>query len=280
MLRPLLALLSCCALLCGAGVAAARDLQPVPPLAARVTDLAGTLAADQRALIEAKLAALERTKGAQIAVLLVPTVKPEAIEEYALRVAETWKLGRKGIDDGVLLLVAMQDRKLRIEVGYGLEGALPDAVAKSIIADTIAPRFKTGDYYGGIDAGVNAMIALIDGEALPPAWQAARDGAGLRSTVREVILGLAFVVGGVMVALFGRLLGGALAGGIAGGVVWLMWSSLVIGIFVGVIFFVVAVSGGRGGGGGGDPLASRGSSGGGFSGGGGGFGGGGASGSW
>lgn len=276
--RALLVLFQAFALLCGVGLAGAADLQPVPQLSARVTDLAGKLSADERSRLDAKLAAFERAKGAQIAVLLVATVKPEAIEQYAIRVAEAWKLGRKGVDDGALLLVAMQDRELRIEVGYGLEGALPDAVAKRIVSDTIAPRFKQGDFYGGIDAGVDAMIRAAGGEALPPPRPAARDREGLSGTMQEVIFGLAFVVGGVLVALFGRLLGGLLAGGIAGGVAWLLMSSLTIGIVVGVLAFFAALSGGRGGGWGGPRGGSWG--GGGFSGGGGGFGGGGASGRW
>ena len=129
-------------LLFGAGLAAGDEPQAIPGLAARVTDLTGTLAADQKGKLEAKLAAFERNKGSQIAVLIVPTVKPESIEQYALRAVESWKLGRRGVDDGALLLVAKEDRKLRIEVGYGLEGALNDATAKRIISETISPRFK------------------------------------------------------------------------------------------------------------------------------------------
>src|SRR6185295_10628044 len=117
---------------------------------------------------EQKLAAFEARKGSQIAVLIVPTTRPEAIEPYSIRVVEQWKLGRKGVDDGALLLVAKNDRALRIEVGYGLEGVLPDATANRIIEDIIVPRFKTGDLYAGVDAGVDAMIKVVDGEPLPP----------------------------------------------------------------------------------------------------------------
>ncbi len=124
----------------------------VPPLKARVTDLTGTLSAQQQTALEQTLAAFEARKGSQIAVLIVPTTQPETVEQYALRVEETWKLGRKGVDDGALLVVAKDDRKLRIEVGYGLEGVLPDAIAKRIIAEDITPRFKQGDFYGGISA--------------------------------------------------------------------------------------------------------------------------------
>src|SRR6185369_8890070 len=140
----------------------------VPPLKARVTDLTGTLSAQQQATLEQTLAAFEQRKGSQIAVLLVPTTQPESVEEYAVRVEEKWKLGRKGVDDGALLLIAKNDRKLRIEVGYGLEGVLNDATAKRIIADEITPRFKQGDFNGGITAGVERMMKVIDGEPLPP----------------------------------------------------------------------------------------------------------------
>ncbi|TXH06081.1 MAG: YgcG family protein, partial [Nevskiaceae bacterium] len=140
----------------------------VPPLTARVTDLTQTLDGGQRAALEQKLAAFEQQKGSQIAVLIVPTTQPEEIEQYSIRVVEAWKLGRKGIDDGALLLVAKNDHRLRIEVGRGLEGALPDAIAKRIIAETITPHFREGDFAGGIDAGVDQMIGVVNGEALPP----------------------------------------------------------------------------------------------------------------
>ena len=140
----------------------------VPPLKARVTDLTGTLSPSQRDTLERELQAFESRKGSQIAVLIVPTTRPEAIEQYSLRVAEAWKLGRKGADDGVLLLVAKDDRELRIEVGYGLEGVIPDAVAKRVVSEIIIPFFKQGDFYGGIHAGVVRLIRLVDGEPLPP----------------------------------------------------------------------------------------------------------------
>ena len=149
-------------------LALAQNLVPVPSLQARVTDQTATLSAAQKASLEAKLTALEEQKGAQLAVLLVPSVQPESVNEYALRVVEAWKLGRKGVDDGVLLLVAKDDRKLRIEVGYGLEGAVNDATAKRIISETITPHFKQGDYFAGIDAGVDALASVIGGEPLPP----------------------------------------------------------------------------------------------------------------
>ncbi len=251
---------------------------PVPALKSRVTDLTGTLDAASRQSLEARLAQLEQAKGAQLAVLLVPTTQPETIEQFSLRVAEAWKLGRKGVDDGVLLLVAKNDRTLRIEVGYGLEGAIPDAVAKRVIAETITPRFKQGDFPGGIQAGVDALGRLIQGEPLP---EPKTDFSWLSAMSLDDILGVTalfvFIVGGMLRAIFGTLLGALLAGLVAffGG--WLL-GSWVVGLFAGfIVFFLTLVgvsfiSGGGGGGGGGF--------GGGFGGGGGGFGGGGASGSW
>ena len=252
---------------------------PVPALKSRVTDLTGTLDGAARQSMEMRLAALEQAKGAQLAVLLVPTTQPESIEQYSLRVAESWKLGRKGVDDGVLLLVAKNDRTLRIEVGYGLEGAIPDAVAKRVIAETIAPRFKQGDFAGGLKAGVEALSRLIQGEPLP---EPKKDFSWLASASLEDILGVAalfvFVVGGLLRAIFGALLGALAAGAVAflGG--WLFLGSWIVGLVAGFIVFVltlVGVSSLSGGGG-----SSGGGFGGGFGGGGGGFGGGGASGSW
>ena len=249
---------------------------PVPDLKSRVTDLTGTLDAASRQSLETRLAQLEQAKGAQLAVLLVPTTQPETIEQFSLRVAETWKLGRKGVDDGVLLLVAKNDRTLRIEVGYGLEGAIPDAVAKRVIAETITPRFKQGDFPGGIQAGVDALSRLIQGEPLPGPKA---DFSWLSTMSLDDILGVTalfvFIVGGMLRAIFGTFLGALLAGLVAffGG--WLL-GSWVVGLFAGfIVFFLTLVgvsfiSGGGGGGG----------FGGGFGGGGGGFGGGGASGSW
>ncbi|MBI4985684.1 MAG: TPM domain-containing protein [Rhodocyclales bacterium] len=288
MLRLLLALFQTVALLCGAGLAAAQDLQPLPALTARVTDLTATLSADERSRLDTKLAAFERGKGVQIAVLLVPTVQPETIEQYALRVAEAWRLGRKGVDDGALLLAAKQDRKLRIEVGYGLEGALTDAASKRIVSEAIAPRFKQGDFYGGLDAGVDAMMRVIDREPLPPPRQArAAAPAALGDTIDTllpVFLVLVFVVGGILRAIFGRFLGAGIIGAVAGGIAWLLVSSLLIGGVVALIAFVVSLFAGLSGrgwsSGGGWPSGGSSWGGGGFSGGGGGFGGGGASGDW
>ena len=274
-----------------AGWVAAQTLQPIPALSSRVTDLTATLSADQRSSLEEKLAAFERQKGAQVAVLIVPTVKPETIPEYALRVVESWKLGRKGVDDGVLLLIAKEDRKLRIEVGYGLEGALNDATAKRIISETISPRFKQGDFYGGIESGLETMLKVIGGESLPEPEQqrdAKNPDDGL-DTLLLVGFVLVFVVGGIVRAIFGRFLAAGIIGGVVGIVASLLLSSMLIAIVVGVIAFLVSLfngmggGGGRGGGGGWSSGASSwggSSGGGGFSGGGGSFGGGGASGDW
>ena len=161
-----------CALLCG-GIGLVAPLRAlyaqvqVPPLQGRITDLTHTLSAEQAATLEQKLQAFEAKKGSQIAVLIVPTTEPEDIAAFGIRVAEAWKLGRKGVDDGAILIVAKDDHRMRIEVGYGLEGVMPDAIARRIVANTMAPHFKQGDYYGGIDAGVDQMIRIIDGEPLP-----------------------------------------------------------------------------------------------------------------
>lgn len=275
-----------------AGWVAAQTQQPIPALSSRVTDLTATLSADQRGRLEEKLAAFERQKGAQIAVLIVPTVKPETIPEYALRVVESWKLGRKGVDDGVLLLIAKEDRKLRIEVGYGLEGALNDATAKRIISETIGPRFKQGDFYGGIGSGLDTMIKVIGGEPLPKPEQQhdAKNSDGGLDTLLFVGFVLVFIVGGILRAIFGRLLAAGVIGGVVGIVASLLLSSMLVAIVVGIIAFLfslfIGMGGGRGGGRGGGGWSSGGSSwggssgGGGFSGGGGSFGGGGASGGW
>lgn len=274
-----------------ASLAAQADVL-VPTLAARVTDQTGTLSPADQAALEAKLAALETRKGSQLAVLIVPTTEPETIEQYGLRVAEAWKLGRKGVDDGAILIVAKDDRKLRIEVGYGLEGAMPDAIAKRIIREDIAPLFRSGDYVGGINAGVDRMIAVADGEALPP--PKARRGASGSSKHPpfELLFVAFFVIWGVMSAVK-RSLGTGLAsigvGGIVGVVAALLLASIVAGVVIAVvaaIFAAIAWSsgGGRGGGFGGGlggfGGGGFGGGGGGFGGGGGGFGGGGASGDW
>lgn len=253
----------------------------VPPLKARVTDLTGTLQPDQQSALEQTLQAFENSKGSQIAVLIVPTTQPETIEQYAIRVADAWKLGRKGVDDGVLLLIARNDRKLRVEVGYGLEGAIPDAVAKRIVSEIITPHFKQEDYFGGIRAGVDRIIRVIDGEPLPEMKSSrAKDGGGSGDWLAIGFV-LAVVVGGAMRALLGPFVGGLVAGSIAVVVAWLLFASLMMALVAGLLVFIFTILGRHGGGGwssGGGGWSGGG--GGGFGGGGGGFGGGGASGNW
>lgn len=279
-------------LLCLATLAGAQDLQAVPRLAARVTDQTATLTADQRSQLEVKLADFERKKGAQIAILIVPTVSPETVEQFAVRVFEAWKLGRKGVDDGALLLVAKNDRKLRIEVGYGLEGALNDATAKRIISEAITPRFKQGDYFSGMDAGVDAMIKVVGGEPLPEPTSATASGDDGFDVEAMVPIGffIVFVVSNILRSIFGRLLAAGIVGVAAGVITSLILSSMVVSVIAGIVAFVVSlmlgISGDGGGGGrswssGGSSSSWGGSSGGGgFSGGGGSSGGGGASGGW
>lgn len=256
----------------------------VPRLEARVTDLTATLTQAERDALEQRLAAFEAEKGSQLAVLIVPTTRPETIEQYAIRVAEAWKLGRKGVDDGVLLLVAKDDRAVRIEVGYGLEGVIPDAVAKRIIAEVIVPRFRTGDFHGGLVAGMEALMTRISGEALPlPADRApGHPGAGFLEQTLPLAMMFIFVAGGLLRSLLGPLLGASVAGGVAFLGSWLLLGSLVIALVIGLAAFAITLAGvgrrpGYRAGGWGGGFGGRG---GGFSGGGGGFGGGGASGRW
>jgi len=277
------------AALCALAMSAAADV-PVPPLKSRVTDLTATLTAQQRADLEQRLAAFETRKGSQIAVLLVPTTRPEEIEQYSIRVVDQWKLGRKGVDDGTLLLIAKDDRRVRIEVGYGLEGVIPDATAKRIVSDVIVPSFKQGDFYGGILAGVDRIMRVIEGEPLPlpPPRPRASPASGVDfETLLVIGFALVFGVGGVLRARFGRFLGSGIVGAIAGGIVWMLAGALFFALVAGLLAFVFALlAGGRssyGGwptGGWGGGWGGGGYSGGGFDGGGGGFGGGGASGRW
>jgi uncharacterized protein len=259
----------------------------VPPLKSRVTDLTGTLNAQQRSALEQTLAELEGRKGAQVAVLIVPSTQPETVDQYAVRVQESWKLGRKGVDDGVLLVVAKNDRKLRIEVGYGLEGALPDAIAKRIIEEDIVPRFKEGDFYGGIRAGTDRIMRVIEGEKLPPPRRSPAAAAKNLSPEWLFALFVFVVIGGsILRAVFGRILGAGIVGSVAGVAGWALLGSLVIGLVAALVgFFLTLFNDGRstGGSSSGSGWSSGGgfsSSGGGFSGGGGSSGGGGASGSW
>ncbi|HEX5049404.1 MAG TPA: TPM domain-containing protein [Gammaproteobacteria bacterium] len=285
------------AALLAAGGALAQ--QPVPPARARVTDTTGTLDAAARSALESKLAAFEQRKGTQIFVLMVPTTAPESLEQYSLRVAEAWQPGRRKIDDGLLLLIAKDDRRMRIEVGYGLEGAVPDALAKRIISERIVPPFYEGDFVGGVNAGVDAMIGLVDGEPLPAPEGGRQAPGGDSLGFLPVVLFFAIGLASVLRRALGSL-GGALAAGAGTGiVVWLFTSLLYLGVGSGILVFVLALLGlargpgrwasrgpwgggfGGGGFGGGGFGGGGGGRGGGFGGGGGGrFGGGGASGGW
>ncbi len=268
----------------GLGLASAAWAQvPVPPLKARVTDLTGTLTTAQIQELEGRLRAFESQRGSQLAVLLVPTTQPEPIEAFGIRVAEAWKLGRKGVDDGAILIVAKNDRAVRIEVGYGLEGTIPDAIAKRIIEEIIIPLFRQGDDYGGIRAGVSRLMGLIEGEPLPPPPRAARPATASLDNALPLLLLIVIVGGFILRALFGRVLGAGVAAGIAGVAGALLLGSLIVGVGVGLVAFLFILGGGSRGhfpGGFGGGMSGGGFGGGGFSGGGGGFGGGGASGRW
>jgi uncharacterized protein len=263
------------ALALGASLAATAQM-PLPKFEAYVTDLTGTLTAAQQASLEEKLTAFQRRKGAQIAVLILPTTQPEDIAQFGVRLAEAWKVGRKGIDDGAILIVAKDDRALRIETQYGLEGALPDALAGRIINDTIVPLFKQGDFYGGVNAGVDQMIRVVDGEPLPapdPQW---KPGGALPSL--PVLLFAGFAFASVLRSFIGRGPAALLAGVGGGGIAWWLTSKLLLAgaVGVGAFLFVLLMGfgGGFGGGRGGRVFRDIGRGGfGGF--GGGGFGGGG-----
>lgn len=273
------ALLLALALALGLGSVAALAQEIAVPPVARVKDLSGTLTAAQQQALSQKLAAFEQAKGSQIAVLVLPSTRPETIEQYAIRVAERWQLGRQGVDDGVLLLVALQDRAVRIEVGYGLEGAVPDAIAKRIVEEIILPRFREGDVYGGIAAGVDRIVAVIDGEPLPEPPQRQRNADGL-SSLFPVLFAFALGIGQVLRRAVGPAPAGLLLGGGAFLLVWLLIGTLAMAAIAGIVVFVFTLAGLGGGGG----MIGRGGfgggGGGGFRGGGGGFGGGGASGRW
>jgi uncharacterized protein len=255
----------------------------VPSLVGHVTDQTGTLTAEQKSTLEQSLMLFEARNGTQLAVLIIPTTLPEGIEQYALRVAERWKLGRKKVDDGLILVVAKDDRTLRIEVGYGLEGALSDIVSKRIISEIIVPRFKQGDFYGGLQLGVEKIMSVVGGEPLPPHQRHSRS---TDPSTGEYLLSLFILllgVGGVLRNIFGTVGGSLITGAIVTGLAWLVGVSLFLSAVAGIAAAFVTVIGAAkvlhdlGG------MSGRGRDGlrgGGFLGGGGGFGGGGASGRW
>jgi uncharacterized protein len=261
-------------------VAGAHAQVAIPRFEALVVDLTGTLTAQQQAALDEKLTALQARKGSQLAVLILPTTQPEDIAQFGIRLSDAWKVGREKEDDGAILIVAKDDRALRIEVQDGLEGVLTDATSSRIINETIVPLFKQGDFYGGIDAGVDRMIRLVEGEPLPPPdkkWEkkSARDFPG------PALLFVAFVVFNLLRSWFGRGLAALFTGAAGAGIGWWATSTLIgtgIGGVLGLIAgFVFTGIGGMGGGGGGGRVfrdIGGGGWGGGFGGGGGGFGGG------
>jgi uncharacterized protein len=275
LLIALLALLSALA-------SAVDGFAPVPPLQALATDLTQTLSAEQLATLERRLREFESRKGSQLAVLIVPSTRPEEIEQYAIRVVDQWKLGRRKVDDGALLLVAKNDRTVRIEVGYGLEGVLPDAVCNRIITEQMTPRLRQGDYFGAVDAAVSQLMKLIDGEPLPePAAQG--DEISLQRFA-PLLLMVSLLVGGLLRRMLGRMPGAFVAGAAVGGLAWLISGTLLVAAMGALIAFVATLLSGSGRfvgyGAWGDRSSGRGSGGGFRGGGGGGFGGGGASGRW
>ena len=288
-------MLLACVLLVAGGFASAQDAL-IPRFDSPVVDTTGTLDAQVRGQLERQALDLQQRKGAQLQVLMIPSTQPESIEAYAVRAFESFKLGRKGIDDGVLLVVAKDDRKVRIEVGYGLEGAIPDITAGRVIQEYLVPRFRQGDYAGGIVDATAQLVKLVDGEPLPEPVADNPTGAD-RGAGWLFALFVAFIVGQVARGMFSRLPAGVravLGGGASGGVAWMLSSVLLVGglgAFIGVLLGLASGGGGGryardrgwggwGGGGMGGGGWGGGSSGGGWSGGGGMSGGGGASGSW
>lgn len=268
---------------------ALAELVAIPALSTHVTDLTGTLSAAEQAQLESKLQSLEQTKGSQIAVLILPTTQPEDIAQYSIRVADAWKIGRKGTADGVIVIIAKEDHKMRIEVGRGLEGAIPDLTAKRVISEVMSPKFKQGDFAGGLNDGVDKLAGIIHGEQLPAPKKASANGLDVGNMLPMLLFG-GMISGLFLRSMFGTFFGSALNGGLVGGIVFLLGIAVFGSAILGVVaFFITMMLGGRGingypggFGGGGFGGLGGGSSGGRdiFSGGGGDFGGGGASGSW
>jgi uncharacterized protein len=283
------------------GLVRAQDVLPVPALAGRVIDQTGTLTAAQQQALDTKLAAIETKRGSQVVVLIVPTTAPEDIAAYAQRIGDAWKIGRLAVGDGVIVVVAKDDRRIRIEVAKTLEGALPDLAVRRIIAETITPAFRANDYAGGLNAALDRIDAAIGGEGLPePLPQGANraaSGFDIEDLVMFMFIGVP-IAGAVLTGLFGRKLGALATSGVAGGIGWWISASLLAAggaalvalVLVGVMGVGASRRGGGGYGGGSGPVIwGGGSSGGGWgggdgggfsSGGGGDFGGGGASGDW
>jgi uncharacterized protein len=269
----------------------ALALQDIPALSSPVTDLTQTLSAQQQQTLADKLSAYAKAKGSQIAVLIVPTTQPEDIAQYSIRVADAWKVGREKQDDGVIIIVAKDDHKMRVEVGYGLEGAIPDLVAKRVVSEVMSPHFKQGDFYGGLDAATDTITKLINGEnlAAPSASSANVGGTGFMELLPIIMFG-AIVSGMILRGIFGTFFGSALNGGLVAALVWIFGAAVFAIILAAIAGFIFTLAmGGRGingygqssGGYGGGGLGNGGFGGRDiFTGGGGGFGGGGASGDW
>ena len=266
---------------------AASALQEIPKLTERVTDLSGILTVEQKNQMSHKLARLEQSKGSQLAVLILPSTQPETIESYSMRVVEQWQLGRKTVDDGVLLLIATADRKLRIEVGYGLEGAIPDLLAKRIIDEHISPAFRQGDFFIGISSGINALEKLIQGETLPePAFTRSSNSSSSSGLLPIHIIVLFTFIASILKLFLNRYLTLVISAGSAALISYYLSQSIPVAIFAFIFISLFSLGKSHGGtyssGGGGFSSSGGGfsSSGGGFSGRGGGFGGGGSSGGW
>jgi uncharacterized protein len=292
-LRPLVAL----GLLLACAMAWAQQLASIPAIDSPVVDTTATLTDAQKQALVQQALALQQRKGSQLQILIVPTTQPEDIAQYTQRVFDQVKLGRKGIDDGVLLVVAKDDHRVRIQPGYGLEGAIPDAIANRIIQEYMAPKFRGGDFAGGLADATTMLVKLIDGEPLPAPIadnRAHRD----EGTPWVFALFVAFIVAQVARGILSRApspVRGLFGAAAAGGVAWLLSSLLFVGGIGALIGFVMGLArpgrtryAGPGGWGGfGGPWIGGGGGGGGFGGGGGGWsggggmsGGGGASGSW
>lgn len=267
--------------------------RPIPALTGRVVDETETLSAQQKGALEAKLRDFEQKKGSQIAVLITGTTYPEPIEPYSIRVAEAWKIGRKQVNDGILIVVAKSDRVMRLEVGYGLEGAVPDAIARRLVDEVFIPGFRDGNFYEGLDAGIDRLIKVIDGEPLPEVSQAQTARGNPRSLESYFVIFLVATlgIGGVLRRILGPLPAALVVGGGIGVLAWLSVAPIFVAAIAGVVAFIMTLLGGAapgrfgggggfGGGGFGGGGFGGGGGGGGFSGGGGGFGGGGASGRW
>lgn len=277
----------CLSLLGGVGLLhAAPGLVEIPPLQSAVTDLTGSLSPPALDALNQKLTQFAQQSGSQIAILMLPTTQPEDIAQFGIRLAEAWKIGRDQQDDGVIIIVAKNDRKMRIEVGYGLEGAIPDVVAKRIIREVMAPAFKQGHFEVGLNLAIDRLITLIQGEHLPAPAKQSHSGDQHWTTWLPMLLFAVIIGGAVFKSLLGTVAGSLVTGGLMGLATGWLGATLLVMALVAVAGFVFALAMGSSGGGGYMPIGGYPGWGGGrssrdvFSGGGGDFGGGGASGDW